>query len=181
MDDIFFLAFEVLRTKVDPEMLFQVQSWLSLVLLWIAHTHTERGEWGLEWIYRGALSPVRQKFVHGNILLPFWGTCGAEHNFYLQLKSQCMLLLATTTTSVIAPFSISHFSNLARRTVRCVQNKNLFLTLAYAVFGRLAAGQRVTSLERSSCLIKKQTCCLSQKTESQHILLFISDVSLNST
>lgn len=56
-----------------------------------------------------------------------------------------------------------------------------FLILAYAVFGRLAAGQRVTSLERSSCLIKKQTGCLSQKTPSPHILLFMSDVSLNST
>lgn len=91
-----------------------------------------------------------------------------------------MLLLATTTATVTAAFSLSHYSNLAKglldvQTSRWYKNKHLFLMVACAVFGRLAAGQRAASLEPSSCLIKKQTDCLCQKTnkKSPHLVVYL--------
>lgn len=97
-----------------------------------------------------------------------------------------MLLLATKTASamVSAAFSVSHYSNVARGSVRWVNimmllNKHLFLMVACAVFRRIAAGQRVISLEHSLCLIKNQTGFLTQKTPPH--FLFISHVSPKST
>lgn len=69
-----------------------------------------------------------------------------------------------------------------QETVRCVnitkvQNKHLFVMLVRAAFERLAVGQRVTNMECFSCLIEKQTDCLSQQTEkkkrSPHLAVYL--------
>lgn len=89
------------------------------------------------------------------------------------------MFAAKVTVCVAAPRS---GFRRCQRTVRhvnitTIQNKHLIFVFNGGLCRRPAAGQRVTDLERSSWLIRKQTGCRSQKTETQTAKHFCPSLS----